>query len=132
MPDQTAIAFTVGQRAALLAWGAKRLLGLGVRLTVDTEEVFEVAEVYHRDTSLALWMLFAIKGGVIVLSGANSDEWKTDSVKAALERVLEQAEGHGALVEGTVASNAPAKPTAGFRGSFGTSTRSPAVEHLRR
>lgn len=93
MTDQTAIAFTVRQRAALLDWGAERPLGLGVRLTVDTDEVFEVAEIYHRDTKLALWMLFAIKGGVIVLSGANSDEWKTDSVKAALDKVLEQATG---------------------------------------
>jgi len=101
MPDQTAIAFSVSQRAALIAWGAERPLGLGVRLTVDSEEVFEVAEVYHRDTTLALWMLFAIKGGVVVLSGADSNEWETDSIKAALGKVLEQAEGRTALVEST-------------------------------
>ena len=102
MPNQAAIAFSVSQRAALIAWGAERPLGLGVRVTVDSEEVFEVAEVYHRDTGLALWMLFAIKGGVVVLSGADSDEWETDSVQAALGKVLEQAKGHAALVEGAV------------------------------
>lgn len=99
MPHQTAIVFSVSQRAALMAWGAERPLGLDVRLTVDTEEVFEVAEVYHRDTRLALWMLFAVNGGVVVLSGADSNEWRTDSVAAALGKVLEQAEGHLALVE---------------------------------
>jgi len=51
-----------------------------------------VAEVYHRDTRLALWMLFAINGGVVVLSGADSDEWTADSVQTALGKVLEQAE----------------------------------------
>lgn len=100
MPDQTAIAFSVSQRAALLAWGAKRPLGLGVRLTVDSEEVFEVAEVYHRDMRLALWMLFAVNGGVVVLSGADSNEWRMETVKAALDKVMEQAEGHTALDEG--------------------------------
>jgi len=100
MPDQTAIAFSVSQRAALLAWGAERPLGLGVRLTVDSEEVFEVAEVYHQDLRLALWMLFAVNGGVVVLSGADSNEWRMDTVKAALDKVIEQAEGHAALGEG--------------------------------
>lgn len=132
MPNQTAIAFTVRQRAALLAWGAEWPLGLGVRLTVDTDEVFEVAEIYHRDTRLALWMLFAIKGGVIVLSGVNSDEWKTDSVKAALERVVQQAGGHGTLVEGIVAPTTPTEPTGGVQGSFGIVMGLPAVEHMRR
>ncbi len=36
MPDQTAIAFSVSQRAALLAWGAELPLGLGVRLCTGT------------------------------------------------------------------------------------------------
>ncbi len=61
-----------------------------------------MAEVYHRDTRLALWMLFAINGGVVVLSGADSDEWTADSVQTALGKVLEQAEGHPALVEDAV------------------------------
>jgi hypothetical protein len=102
MPNQTAIAFSASQRAALIAWGAERPLGLGVRVTVDSEEVFEVAEVYHRDTGFALWMLFAIQGGVVVLSGADSDEWETDSVQAALGKVLEQAKGCTALAESAV------------------------------
>ena len=101
MPNQTAIAFSVSQRSALMAWGAERPLGLGVRLTVDSDEVFEVAEVYHRDMELALWMLFAVSGGVVVLSGADSNEWRTDSVQAALDKVLEQAEEHLAPAEDT-------------------------------
>lgn len=101
MPDQAAIAFSVNQRTALMAWGAERPLGLGVRLTVDSDEIFEVAEVYHQDMRLALWMLFAVNGGVVVLSGADSNEWRTDSVQAALDKVLEQAEGHSALAEDT-------------------------------
>ncbi len=101
MPDQTAIAFSASQRAALMAWGAERPLGLGVRLTVDSEEVFEVAEVYHRDTRLALWMLFAVNRGVVVLSGADSNEWTTDSIQAALDKVLEQAEGRKMSAEST-------------------------------
>lgn len=102
MPDQTAIAFSVSQRAALIAWGAERPLGLGFRLTVDAEEAFEVAEIYHRDTRLALWMLFAITDGVVVLSGADSDEWEADSVQVALGKVLEQAERHPALADDAV------------------------------
>ncbi len=98
MFNQTAVAFSLTQRAALMAWGAERPLGLGVRLTVDSEEVFEVAEVYHRHTRLALWMIFAVDDGVIVLSGADSNEWRMDSVKAALRKVLEQAEGRTALM----------------------------------
>lgn len=132
MSDQTAIAFTVGQRAALLAWGAERPFGLGVRLTVDTDEAFEVAEIYHRNTNLALWMLFAIKGGVIVLSGSNSDEWEAGSVKAALERVLEQTGAPEVSIKGTVAPTSLAELTAGFQASLGTSTKLPAVRQLRR
>ncbi len=98
MPDQTAIAFSVSQRAALIAWGASQPRDLGVRLTVDPEEAFEVAEVYHRHTGLTLWMLFAINGGVVVPSGADSNEWQAAAVKAALDKVLEQATRHPALV----------------------------------
>jgi len=78
-------------------------LGLDVRLTVDPEEAFEVAEVYHRHTGLTLWMLFATNGGVAVPSGADSNEWQAASVQAALDKVLEQATRHPALFdEGTV------------------------------
>lgn len=101
MPDQAAIAFSASQRSALMAWGAKRPLGLDARLTIDSEEAFEVAEIYHRDTKLTLWMLFAINRGVVVLSGADSGEWETDSLQAALDKVLEQAKGHPVLLEST-------------------------------
>ena len=84
-----------------MAWGAERPLDLGVRLTVDTEEAFEVAEVYHRDTRLALWMLFAVDQGVVVLSGADSNEWTAASIEAALDKVLEQAKGRTMLADGT-------------------------------
>ncbi len=65
---------------------------------MDPEEAFEVTEVYHRHTGLTLWMLFAINGGVVVLSGADSNEWQAATVKAALDKVLEQATRHPALV----------------------------------
>jgi len=63
-----------------------------------------VAEVHHRDTRLALWTLFAVNGGVVVLSGADSNEWRMGSVKAALDKVMEHAEGHTALDEGIALS----------------------------
>jgi hypothetical protein len=70
---------------------------------VDSEEAFEVAEVYHRRTGLTLWMLFAVNAGVVVLSGADSNEWQAATVQAALDKVLEQAARHPALLnDGTV------------------------------
>ena len=129
MPNQTAIAFTVRQGTALMHWGAERPLGLCIRLTVDTDEVFEVSEIYHRDTKLALWMLFAVKGGVIVLSGGNSDEWKTDSVKAALEKLLEQATGDK-VSKGNAVSDWADDAATRFQGPSGRSQTSQALEQL--
>jgi hypothetical protein len=44
-------------------------------------------------------MLFATNVGVVVLSGADSNEWQAASVQAALDKVLEQATRHTALTD---------------------------------
>ena len=91
MSKQIFTTFSPRQRAALIAWGDTQPLGLYVKLTVDAEHVFEAAEVYHRDTRLGLWMIFAMDDGFILLNGVENNEWKLDSVQAVLDRILEQA-----------------------------------------
>jgi len=86
-PDATS--FSLPQLQALVAWGASRPRGFGVRVMTDHEDYPELAELYKHDRMSPLWFLSATLAGTVVIARASGADQELGTVEAALARVLE-------------------------------------------
>jgi hypothetical protein len=86
-PDATC--FSLPQLETIMAWGAARPQGFGIRIMTDHEDYPELAEFYKHDRMSPLWFLNATQAGTAVITRASGADQELGTVEEALARVLE-------------------------------------------
>jgi len=81
--------FSLLQLKTIMAWGAARPQGFGLRIMSDHEDYPELAELYKHDRMSPLWFLNATQAGTAVITKASGAEQELGTVEEALARVLE-------------------------------------------
>lgn len=81
--------FSLPQLEAIMAWGAARPQGFGIRIMTDHEDYPELAEFYKHDRMSPLWFLNATQAGTAVIAKASGAGQELSTVEEALARVLE-------------------------------------------
>ncbi len=81
--------FSLLQLETIMAWGAARPQGFGLRIMSDHEDYPELAELYKHDRMSPLWFLNATQAGTAVITKASGAEQELGTVEEALARVLE-------------------------------------------
>jgi len=85
-PDATC--FSLPQLETIMAWGAAKPHGFGVRIMTDHEDYPELAELYKHDKMSPLWFLSATQAGTAVITKASGADEELDTVEQALALVL--------------------------------------------
>jgi hypothetical protein len=80
-PDATF--FSLPQLRAIVAWGAARPHGLGVRIMTDYETCPEMAELFRYGLWTPVWFLNATQAGTIVLTDASGTGEELGTVEEA-------------------------------------------------
>ena len=86
-PDATF--FSLPQLRVLMAWGAARPHGFGVRIMTDYDQCPEMAELFKSGARCGpLWFVNATQAGTTVITDAAGADEELGTVEAALARVL--------------------------------------------
>ncbi len=86
-PDATF--FSLPQLKSIIAWGATRPRGFGVRIMTDYDHCPEMAELFRYGArGSPLWFLNATQAGTIVITDASGADEELGTVEQALARVL--------------------------------------------
>ncbi len=80
--------FTLPQLRVIVAWGAARPHGLGVRIMTDYEKCPEMAELFRYGSWKPVWFLNATQAGTIVMTDASGADDELGTVEEALARLL--------------------------------------------
>lgn len=86
-PDATF--FSVPELRTIVAWGAGRPLGFGVRIMTDYENCPEMAELSKQGSWRPIWFLNATQAGTTVMTDASGADEELGTIEEALARVLE-------------------------------------------
>lgn len=81
--------FSLLQLETIMAWGAARPQGFGLRIMSDHKDYPELAELYKHDRMSPLWFLNATQAGTAVITKASGAEQELGTVEEALARVFE-------------------------------------------
>ena len=81
--------FSLPQLNCIIAWGATRPLGFGVRIMTDYTECPEMAELFKHGARSPVWFLNATQAGTTVMTSACNADEELATVEDALARVLE-------------------------------------------